>query len=194
MGEAPPLSKMDFVELPYVSPRVAESFQRRRNILIKGFVDRDLAIRFMLVLKDMEEESRDDPIWVIIDSPGGEVQAGWEIVDSMQLCAAPVHTVCYGEASSIAAVIFASGKRGQRHMLRHARLMVHQPWTDVGVGVRQSDLIGKADDLTDTRNEIEDALSKASGLPLPEVHRMCEEDYRMGAGEAIRLGFADNVL
>lgn len=185
---------MDLVELPYVSPRVAESFQRRRNILIKGFVDRDLALRFMLVVKDMEEESRDDPIWVIIDSSGGEVQAGWEIIDSMQLCAAPVHTVCYGEASSIAAVIFASGKRGQRHMLRHARLMIHQPWTNVGMGIRQSDLIGKADDLTDTRNEIEDALAKASGLSLSEVHHMCETDYRMNASEAIRLGFADNVL
>ena len=185
---------MELLELPYVSPRVAESFQRRRNVLIRGFVSRDLANRLMLVLKDMEEESRDDPIWVIIDSAGGEVQAGWEIIDSMQLCAAPVHTVCYGEASSIAAVIFASGRRGHRHMLRHSRLMIHQPWTDVGVGIRQSDLMAASADLEGTRNEIEEALSKASGLPLAKIHEMCESDYRMGADEAIRLGFADSVL
>lgn len=180
--------------MPYVSPRVAESFQRRRNILVKGFIDRDLALRFMLVIKDMEGESKDDPIWVIIDSSGGEVQAGWEIIDSMSLCAAPVHTVCYGEASSIAAVVFASGAKGHRHMLRHARLMIHQPWTNVGMGVRQTDLIGKTEDLTDTRDEIEGALAQASGLPLAEVHRMCETDYRMGADEAVRLGFADVIL
>lgn len=185
---------MDYVALPYVSPRVAEGFQRRRNVLVSGFVDRDLALRFMMLLKEMEAESKDEPIWVIIDSAGGEVQAGWTMVDSMELCAAPIHTVCYGEASSIAAVVFASGRKGHRHMLRHARLMIHQPWASLGAGVTQSALSDASTDLAKTRSEIEEALSRASGLSLPRVHEMCERDYRMDAREAIALGFADSVL
>lgn len=185
---------MDYVSLPYVSPEVAEGFQRRRNILVSGFVDRDLALRFMMLLKEMEAESKDEPIWVIIDSAGGEVQAGWTMVDSMGLCAAPIHTVCYGEASSIAAVVFVSGRKGHRHMLRHARIMVHQPWASVGGAIRQSSLSEASNDLSRTREDIENALADASGLPLSKIHEMCEGDYRMDANEAVSLGFADSIL
>lgn len=162
---------------------------------MRGPIDRDVAIRFMLVIKDMEAESAEEPIWVIIDSAGGEVQAGWSIIDSMALCKCPIHMVCYGEAASIAAVIFASGERGHRHMLRHARLMIHQPWAGVGgIGVRQSELERASQDLTRTRNGIEEALAKASGLPLSRIHSMCDGDYVMSAEEAVRAGFADSVL
>lgn len=184
-----------YVTLPYVSPRTADEFQGGRNILIAETITRDLAMRVMLLLKQMESDDPSEPIWLIIDSPGGEVQAGWTIYDSMNLCRCPVHTVCFGEAASIAAVIFANGERGKRYMLEHAKLMVHQPWTAIhGIAMKESDLADASADLTKTRDEIESALAKASGRSMPDIHDICESDCRMDAGEAIRFGLADRIL
>ena len=184
-----------YVTLPYVSPDVASEFQRARNILIAEPITRDIAMRVMLLIKTMETERSDEPIWMIIDSPGGEVQAGWTIYDAMNVCKCPIHTVCFGEAASIAAVIFANGDKGNRYMMPHARLMVHQPWSSInGFAVKETDLAEASADLTRTRHEIEDALSKASGRSVSLIHSTCERDYRMDAREAIDLGFADLIL
>lgn len=184
-----------YVSLPYVSPEVADGFQRARNILIAEPITKDLAMRVMLLIKAMENERSDEPIWLIIDSPGGEVQAGWTIYDAMDACKCPIHTVCYGEAASIAAVIFANGDKGNRYMMEHSRLMVHQPWSAIkGFAVKESDLAEASADLTRTRHEIEEALSKATGRSVALIHETCERDYRMDAKEAIDLGFADLIL
>lgn len=184
-----------YVALPYVPPNVADAFQRARNILIAETITRDLAIRVMLLLREMEEDDPSAPIFMIIDSPGGDVQAGWTIYDSMNLCKCPITTVCYGEAASIAAVIFANGTKGRRLMLEHSRLMIHQPWSSVNVmAIKESDLSEASDDLTKTRNEIERALSKASGIEVGRIHEICEHDFRMDAREAIDIGLADAIL
>jgi ATP-dependent Clp protease protease subunit len=184
-----------YVALPYVSPKTADDFQRRRNILISEPITKDLAVRVMMLIKTMESESEDEPIWIIIDSAGGEVQAGWTIYDAMNLSRCPIYTVCFGEAASIAAVIFANGDKGHRYMLEHSKLMIHQPWAIVGgFAVKESELAYASEDLSKTRAEIEEALRKASGLSIEDVHACCNRDYRMSADEAISMGFADRIL
>lgn len=184
-----------YIALPYVSAKTADSFQRARNILISDTIDKDLAIRVMLLLKEMEREDPNAPIWIIVDSPGGEVQAGWTIYDAMNVCRCPINTVCYGEASSIAAVIFANGDGGHRYMTEHAKIMIHQPWTfQKGLPMKESELAEASADLSRTRAEIEDAIAKASGRTAQEVHEACEKDNRMDAKTAIEFGIADRVL
>ena len=179
--------------LPLVGDRVLEEFQRQRNILISGDVTHDMAMRVMLLIRDMDDGAT--PIRLIIDSPGGDVQAGWTIVDSMRLSRSPVHTVCYGEVSSIAALIFACGRRGSRMMLEHSRLMIHEPWGRLGPSaMKESDLRVASESMTETREEIERELSAVSGLPLEEVHRLCSDDMPMTAEEAVRKGFADSII
>lgn len=183
------------VAMPYVGERIADAFQKDRNILISEPITRELAMRVMLLLRTMEAEDEAEPIRLIIDSPGGEVQAGWIIYDSMNVCRCPIITVCYGEAASIAAVIFANGGRGRRYMLEHAKVMIHQPWSAIrGLAVKESDLADASSDLTRTRREIENAIAKASGRTLSEVHAACERDCRMDADEAISFGLADAIL
>lgn len=184
-----------YVTLPYVSPEVATEFQRGRNILIAEPITRDVAMRVMLLMKTMEAERSDEPIWLIIDSPGGEVQAGWTIYDAMNVSKCPVHTVCFGEAASIAAVIFANGDRGKRYMLEHSKLMIHQPWAAMnGFAMKESDLAEASADLSRTRDEIEKVLCKATGQSKATVHSACERDCRMNAIEAIDFGLADKIL
>lgn len=184
-----------YFSLPYVSAETIAEFQRKRNVLIAEPITEDLAIRIMLLIKQMEDDDPDAPIWFIIDSAGGEVQAGWTIIDSMDLCKCPIHTVCFGDASSIAAVIFASGEKGRRYMLKHARLMIHQPWSTLSAwSIKEAELSDLSDDLTKTRREIEEKLADVSGRPVSYIHELCERDYRMDAKEAIDKGFADRVL
>lgn len=178
---------------PYVGESTLSDFQRRHNILIAGTIDKGLALRVMLLLKQMEEDG--EPIWLIIDSPGGEVQAGFTIVDAIALCKAPVFACVYGEAASIAAVIFASVKRGNRYMLKHSHLMIHQPWSGSSPWpLKEAEFAALSDSLSDARREIEESLSESSGLPIERVHSLCERDFRMSAKEAIALGFADDVM
>ena len=166
-----------------------------RSILIAEPITKDTAKRVMVSLRLLENEDPSAPIWLLFDSLGGEVQAGWTIVDSIALCKCPVNAVCFGEAASIAAVTFASCKRGKRYMLAHARLMIHQPWTGLSSWpMKESDLAAASIDLTKTREEIERSLSRSSGLPLSEVHRLCERDFHMDAEEAIEYGFADAIM
>lgn len=184
-----------YVTLPYVSPAVATDFQRSRNILIAEPITKDLATRVMLLMKTMETERSDEPIWLIIDSPGGEVQAGWTIYDAMNVSRCPVHTVCFGEAASIAAVIFANGEKGRRYMLEHSKLMIHQPWASInGFAIKESDLADASADLSRTRDEIERALCKATGQSVSAIHSACDRDCKMDAMEAIDFGLADEIL
>lgn len=179
--------------LPFVSESVIRDFQSARNILISGDITPEMALRVMLLIRDMDDG--DNPIWLIIDSPGGDVQSGWTIVDSMRLAKSPVNTVCYGQCASIAALIFACGRKGGRLMLKHSRFMIHQPWGTLGFApIKESDLRISSDEMTETRNEIESELSKASGLSIEAVHRMCDDDSFMRAEQAIRYGFADGII
>ena len=178
---------------PYVSDLDMARFQSKRNILISGDISRDTAVRVMLLLERMGEESPDSPIFLVMDSPGGDVQSGWSIIDAMAICPSPVNTVCFGECSSMAAVIFSCGAKGGRMMLPHSRLMIHQPWGG-SFASKESELREASERITRTRNELERHLSESSGNPLERIHSMCESDFVMSAEEAVSLGFADSII
>lgn len=182
------------MDTPLVTDSTLWDLQRGRNVLIRSDVDKGLALRVMLTLREMDSESH-APIRILIDSMGGDVQSGLTIVDAMEVCESPIHTVCVGMAASMAAVIFACGERGHRYMMRHARLMVHQPWGSVSsLYMKETDMRVMSEEMTRTRETLEGILSEKSGLSPSDVSSICENDHHMDAYEAIRLGFADRIL
>ena len=182
------------LSFPILSGEIMEEFQNQRNIVIAETISDDLALKVMLLLRHMDQQSN-DPIYLYINSGGGSVTAGLTIVDNMALVKSPIYTVCYGIAASMAAVIFASGEKGHRYMTAHSELMIHQPWSNASIsGLKETDLVGIAEEMSNTRRKLETILSDASGKSLDEIHIACEKDNYLDPEEAIAMGLADKVI
>ncbi len=181
------------ISLPLISKELVEKFQKERNVIIAEEISDELALRVMLLLRSLDSESH-DPINFYINSPGGSVSAGLTIVDNMRLIKSPVYTICYGSAASMAAVIFASGEKGHRYVLKHSEVMIHQPWRQFGQAYKQSDLEIVSEHMKRTRLQLEEILAEASGKSLEEMHQACERDNFLTAEDAVRIGLADKIL
>ena len=185
----PELSAM----IPLVSEALVSKFQGERNILITGEINDELALRVMLLLRDLDNENH-DPITLYINSPGGSVSAGLTIVDNMRLVKSPVYTLCYGMAASMGAVIFASGEKGHRYCLKHSEVMIHQPWRTLESAYKQSDLEIVSAHMRRTREALEQVLADAAGKTIEEMHAACEKDNWLTAEDAVSMGLADKIL
>lgn len=181
------------VTLPLLSESLVTEFQGQRNILICREIDDDLALRIMLLLRHLDNESH-DPIYFYINSPGGNVLSGLTIIDNMRLTKSPIYTVNYGIAASMAAEIFVCGAKGHRYMLPHSELMIHQPWREIQASYKQSDFELVNNRFKRLRFELEEILAETSGQTLEAIHEACERDNYMTAEEAIAMGFADKIL
>ena len=181
------------ISFPLVSAELVTEFQKQRNVIISDEITAELALKVMLLLRSLDNESH-DPINFYINSPGGSVSAGLTIVDNMRLIKSPVYTICYGTAASMAAVIFASGEKGHRYMLRHSEVMIHQPWRQFGEAYKQSDLEIVSEHMKRTRLQLEEILAEASGRSLEEMHAACEKDNFLTAEDAVKMGLADKIL
>jgi ATP-dependent Clp protease protease subunit len=131
-------------------------------------------------------------IHMYINSPGGEVYAGFGIYDTMQLVSPDVATICTGMALSFGAVLLCGGAAGKRSALAHARVMVHQPLG--GVQGQASDIEITARQVLKVKKELNDIIAKHSGQDYERVHEVCDRDYWMVASEAKEFGIIDEVL
>ncbi len=86
----------------------------KRRIFLTGEINADLADEFVSQMLFLEEESEDEPVTIYIDSPGGEVNAGLLIYDTIQSMKMPVNLICTGTAASMAAIILSGGQKGRR--------------------------------------------------------------------------------
>ena len=181
------------VAFPLVSTDLVQEFQSQRNILVCEEISDELALRIMLVLRHLDNESN-DPIYFYINSPGGSVSAGLTIIDNMRLCKSPIYTVCYGCAASMAALIFSVGEKGHRYSLPHGEVMIHQPWRQIQAAFNQSDFEREGNRFKRLRDTLETILSEASGRSQQEMHDACEHDNFLTAEQAIEMGLADIIL
>ena len=101
---------------------------KERVVFMVGPVEDHMANLIVAQLLFLESENPDKDIHLYINSPGGAVNAGMAIYDTMQFVRPSISTVCLGQAASMGAVILAGGASGKRFTLPHARIMIHQPW------------------------------------------------------------------
>jgi len=131
-------------------------------------------------------------IQMYINSPGGGVYAGLGIYDTMQLVTPDVSTVCTGLAASMGAVLMVAGADGKRNVLKHSRIMIHQPLggaqgqaTDMEITVRE---------INKLKKELYDIISLHSKQPYDKVEKDSDRDYWMTAAEAKAYGMVDEIL
>ena len=143
----------------------------------------------------LESQDKKAPISMYINSPGGNVTDGLAIYDTMQFISCPVHTLCVGEAASMAAVLLAAGAKGHRYSLPNSRIMIHQPMG--GVRGQATDVLIQAEEMKKVRRKLEDIISKHSGKKSEEVNKDCERDNFMSPSEALaygKNGLIDKIL
>ncbi|MEZ5186580.1 MAG: ATP-dependent Clp protease proteolytic subunit [Candidatus Nanopelagicales bacterium] len=143
----------------------------------------------LLTLESMDTE-RD--IQIYINSPGGSYTAMTAIYDTMQFVKPQVQTVCLGQAASAAAVLLAAGAQGKRFALPHARVLIHQPYTEGGG--QGSDIEIQANEILRMRSEMEGILAKHTGRSLEQVQSDIERDKILTAEDAKEYGVIDHVL
>ncbi|MFD2145699.1 ATP-dependent Clp protease proteolytic subunit [Mucilaginibacter antarcticus] len=131
-------------------------------------------------------------IHMYINSPGGEVYAGFGIYDTMQLISPDVATICTGMALSFGAILLCGGAKGKRSALPHSRVMLHQPLG--GVQGQASDIEITANQILKVKKELCDIVAKHSGQDHKRVLEVSDRDHWMIASEAKEFGVIDEVL
>ena len=163
-----------------------------RIIFLGTPIDAQVANVVVAQLLFLDAQNPNQEIKLYINSPGGEVDAGLAIYDTMQFVRAPVSTIVIGMAASMAAVILAAGEKGRRYALPHAKVMIHQPWG--GVRGTASDIAIQAQEILKAKKLLNEILAKHTGQPLEKVEKDTDRDYYLSAQEALEYGLIDQVV
>jgi ATP-dependent Clp protease protease subunit len=126
-----------------------------------------------------------------VNSPGGSINAGLAVYDTMQYVRPDVSTFCVGQAASMAAWLLAAGAKGKRSALPNSRVMIHQPWG--GARGQASDIHIQAKELLKLRDRLNEVLSSHTGQTAEQIARDTERDYYMSGDEARSYGIVDQV-
>ena len=164
-----------------------------RIIVLGRPIDDDLANLIIAQLLFLEAEDKSAEIVVYINSPGGSVTAGLAIYDTMQHVESPISTICVGQAASMAAVLLASGQKGKRFALPHARVLIHQPLGDLPPG-QASDVKIHAEEMLRLRDELNKILAFHTGQKIEKIEKDTDRDFFMGPQEAKEYGIIDEVI
>jgi len=188
--------------IPYVvdeTPRGERAYDiysrllKDRIVFLGTAIDADVANLVTAQLLFLESEDPGTDIQLYINSPGGETSAGLAIYDTMQYVKPDVRTLCMGMAASAAAVLLAAGTPGKRYALPNARIMIHQPWGQIGRG-QAVDLGIQAREFLRTKQLMEEILARHTGQPIERVHQDTDRDHYMDPEEARAYGMIDAVF
>ena len=163
-----------------------------RIVFISGEVHDEMANAVVAQLLFLQAQDPKKQINVYINSPGGSVTAGLAIYDTMQFISCPVATYCIGQAASMGAVLLTAGRKGLRHALPNARIMIHQP--SGGAEGKATDIEITAKEILRLKEVLNGILARHSGRKMAEVVADTERDYFMSAGEAKAWGLIDKVV
>jgi ATP-dependent Clp protease protease subunit len=140
----------------------------------------------------LQYENKTQEINMYINCPGGSVTATLAIYDTMQFLECPISTYCMGLAASGAAIILAAGTKKRRFALPHSKIMVHQPYGQVGGQV--SDIEIQANEILKDRSRINEILAGHTGQPIERIERETDRDKYYTPIEAKEFGLVDEVL
>jgi ATP-dependent Clp protease protease subunit len=166
---------------------------RENIIFIPTAIDDAVANIVCAQLIHLESENPDKDISIYINSPGGDITSLFAIYDTMQFIKNDIATICLGQAASAAAVLLAAGTKGKRLALPHARVLLHQPWGQVGYG-QVTDLELAAKEILRMRDLLEQILAQHTGQSVEKIHTDTDRDFVIEAPQAVEYGIIDEVI
>ncbi|HLP74601.1 MAG TPA: ATP-dependent Clp endopeptidase proteolytic subunit ClpP [Bacteroidales bacterium] len=193
------------VDNSYISPTIIEERQLNvasMDVFSRLMMDRIIflglpiddyvanIIQAQLLYLDSTDPTRD--IQIYFNTPGGSVNAGLGIYDTMQYITASIATICTGMAASMGAVLLTAGTKGKRSALRHSRIMIHQPMG--GAEGQASDIEITVKEILKLKRELYEIIAFHSGNPVEKVEKDSDRDYWMTSKEAKDYGMIDEIL
>ncbi len=184
--------------------RASASYQRTREmtldelllenrvIFLVGEINHASAARVMMQMLYLEDQKRGQPINFYINSPGGSVDDTLALYDTMRFISSEVATYCIGRAYSGGSVLLAAGEPGKRHILPHAKVMIHQPYG--GVTGQTSDVKIQAEEIVKAKQTLNRILADHTGQDYDTVSADSERDKYFSAAEAKAYGLVDEVF
>ena len=187
--------------LPTIEEKTSYGYKRldpytklfeERIIFLGQAIDDTVANDVMAQLLTLESMDPDRDIMMYINSPGGSFTALTAIYYTMKFVRTDVMTICLGQAASAAAILLAGGAKGKRYALEHARILIHQPYSEGGG--QGSDIEIQAREIMRMRTLLEEMLVKHTVKSAEEVTKDIERDKILTAAEAVEYGLIDQVM
>ena len=165
---------------------------KERIVFLVGPINDNVATLITAQLLFLESEDPKKEIFFYINSPGGLVNAGFGVYDTMQYIKPSVSTLCIGQASSMGSFLLAAGENGKRFSLPNSRIMVHQP--SAGFQGQATDIEIHANEIMLLKKRLNEIYSKHSGRTVEEIKNALERDKFMTPQEAKEFGLIDKVV
>lgn len=165
---------------------------KNRIVFLGTPINDQVANLIVAQLLFLNQEDRDAPINMYINSPGGMVYAGMAIYDTMQMIPNPISTVAVGMTASFGTVLLTAGTKGQRYALPNATIHLHQPLG--GAQGQVTDIEIQAKEFLRLRENLNKILSTHTGQDLEVIEKDTERDFWMDAKSAVDYGLVDKVL
>lgn len=176
-------------------PSIEElSLFKARTILISAPVDAKLAHVVNTKLLALERSDSKEPIYIFINSPGGEIHSGFAIFDMIRFISPKVYTIVTGIAASMGSLLALAVPKERRLSFPNSKFLVHQPSVYGGLGGSASDIEIHAKDLINTKDHIVKIYSTETGRSEAEVRKALDRDYWMTASQAQEWGLISKIV
>lgn len=177
-------------EKPGFSP-LNQKLLETRTILLFGEIDMDTAQNITRQLLVLAADS-DDPIKLIINSPGGHVESGDTIFDMIRFVKAPVKVIGTGWVASAAALVYVAADKENRFSLPNTRFLLHQPMG--GARGQATDIAIEAEEILKMRRRLNETFARQTGQPVEKVEEDTDRNFWMSATEAMKYGLVGNIV
>ena len=172
--------------------QLMQKFLNTRQIILSGEVNKELAEKVIRQLLILEADSASKPIYVYIDSPGGDVDAGFAIFDMIRFIKPPVYTIGMGLVASAGALILLAAPKNYRLGLPNSHYLIHQPLS--GIKGVATDIEIHAKEIEKIRTKINALIAEETGKDVAEVAKDTDRDYWLSADEAVNYGLILQVI
>ena len=171
---------------------IGDLLLENRIVFMDGVITDAAANMIVMKLLFLQSENRHQDIHLYVNSPGGSVTATMAIYDTMQFLECDIATYCVGLAASGGAILVAGGTAKKRFCLPHSKMMIHQPYGEVGGQV--SDIEIQAKDILRTREVLNEILAKHTNQPIEVIAKDTDRDRFLTARESVEYGLVDEIL
>ena len=178
-------------DMPMTSGPVQNALFKSRTVLVFGEIDMRLAERVTAQLLALSAEN-DQPIKVVINSPGGHVESGDTIHDMIRYCGPQVKVIGTGWVASAGASIFLGAQKESRFCLPNTRFLLHQPMG--GVRGQASDIQIEAEEIVKMRERVNRMIAKETGQPYDKIVKDTQRNFWMGAEAAVEYGLVSKII
>lgn len=181
------------MDLPFFTP-VDEKLFASRIVQVSGPVGSKMAHDINRQLLALEREAPDQPVYLYINSPGGEVSSGFSIYDTARFIQCPVVTLVIGMAASMGSIIALCADAKHRLALPNAKFLIHQPLISGYLTGPASDIDIHAKDIIRTKRKINELYAKETGRPVEEIEKATDRDNWMDAKNAQDFGLISRIV